>query len=225
MNRFAYRDQSRSVAIWLFLCAAMVFAMVVIGGVTRLTGSGLSITEWKPIMGAIPPMSDAAWVDAFQKYKAIPQYAQINAGMSLSEFQGIFWWEWLHRLLGRLIGVVFALPLAVFLVLRKIPRRLIARCVILLALARRRIPLIEVRPNEVKKSLTGNGHAGKAQMQLGVQRHFGLAEPPSPADVADAIAIAVCAARRRATVEAIEGTTGGVSDHGAEVSDRDGVIH
>jgi cytochrome c oxidase assembly protein subunit 15 len=84
MNRFAYRDQSRSVAIWLFVCAAMVFAMVVIGGVTRLTGSGLSITEWKPIMGAIPPMTDAAWADAFQKYKTIPQYAQINAGMSLS---------------------------------------------------------------------------------------------------------------------------------------------
>jgi crossover junction endodeoxyribonuclease RuvC len=83
-----------------------------------------------------------------------------------------------------------------------------ARGVILLALARRRIPLIEVRPNEVKKSLTGNGHASKDQMQLGVQRHFGLAEPPSPPDVADAIAIAVCAARRRATVEAIEGSTG-----------------
>ncbi len=134
MNRFAYRDQSRSVAIWLFLCAAMVFAMVVIGGVTRLTGSGLSITEWKPIMGAIPPMSDAAWADAFQKYKAIPQYAQINAGMSLSEFQGIFWWEWLHRLVGRLVGVVFFLPFIVFVVIKRIPRRLIWRCLVLLAM-------------------------------------------------------------------------------------------
>ncbi len=134
MNRFIQRDQSRSVAIWLFACAALVFAMVVIGGVTRLTGSGLSITEWKPIMGAVPPMSDAAWAEAFAKYKTIPQYAQVNAGMSLSEFQGIFWWEWLHRLVGRLIGVVFAVPFFVFLAIRRIPRRLIWRCVVLPAL-------------------------------------------------------------------------------------------
>jgi cytochrome c oxidase assembly protein subunit 15 len=134
MKRLGGRDQSRSVAIWLWTAAALVFAMVVVGGVTRLTGSGLSITEWKPIIGALPPMNHAEWMDAFEKYKAIPQYQQINAGMSLAEFQGIFFWEWFHRLLGRLIGVVFALPLVVFLVLRKIPRRLIARCVILLAL-------------------------------------------------------------------------------------------
>lgn len=134
MKRLGGRDQSRAVAIWLWTAAALVFAMVVVGGVTRLTGSGLSITEWKPIMGALPPMNHADWMDAFEKYKAIPQYQQINAGMSLAEFQGIFFWEWFHRLLGRLIGVVFALPLVVFLVLRKIPRRLIARCVVLLAL-------------------------------------------------------------------------------------------
>jgi len=134
MNRFAYRGQSRSVAIWLFVCAAIVFAMVVIGGVTRLTGSGLSITEWKPIMGAIPPMDGAAWNDAFEKYKAIPQYAQVNAGMSLSEFQGIFWWEWLHRLVGRLVGVVFAVPFVAFLAIRRIPKRLIWRCALLLGM-------------------------------------------------------------------------------------------
>ena len=134
MNRFAYRDQSRAVAVWLFACAALVFAMVVIGGITRLTGSGLSITEWKPIMGAVPPLNTADWLAAFEKYKTIPQYAQVNAGMSLVEFQGIFWWEWLHRLVGRLIGVVFALPFLVFLVIRRIPRRLIWRCVGLLAL-------------------------------------------------------------------------------------------
>jgi len=134
MNRFASPDQSRAVAIWLFACAAIVFAMVVIGGVTRLTGSGLSITEWKPIMGALPPMNAAAWAEAFEKYKAIPQYAQVNAGMSLSEFQGIFWWEWGHRLVGRLIGVVFALPFLAFLILRRIPRRLVWRCAILLAM-------------------------------------------------------------------------------------------
>ncbi|MDP1911883.1 COX15/CtaA family protein [Brevundimonas sp.] len=134
MKRFIGGDQNRAVAIWLFVCAALVFAMVVVGGITRLTGSGLSITEWKPIMGALPPMNAADWNAAFEKYRAIPQYAQVNAGMSLAEFQGIFWWEWAHRLLGRLIGAAFALPFAVFLILRQIPRRLIVRCAILLAL-------------------------------------------------------------------------------------------
>ena len=134
MKRFIGGDQNRAVAIWLFACALLVFAMVVVGGVTRLTGSGLSITEWKPIMGALPPMSAADWAEAFEKYRAIPQYEQVNAGMTLGEFKGIFWWEWFHRLLGRLIGVVFAAPFFVFLVLRRMPRRLILRCVVLLAL-------------------------------------------------------------------------------------------
>lgn len=134
MNRFVNQDRSRAVALWLFFSAAMVFAMVVIGGVTRLTGSGLSITEWQPIMGAIPPLNAAQWAEAFEKYKTIPQYAQVNAGMSLGEFQGIFWWEWLHRLVGRLIGVVFAVPFVIFLLLRRMPKRLIGRCLILLGL-------------------------------------------------------------------------------------------
>ncbi|MDQ3126790.1 MAG: COX15/CtaA family protein [Pseudomonadota bacterium] len=134
MKRFIGGDQNRAVAIWLFICAALVFAMVVVGGVTRLTGSGLSITEWKPIMGALPPMNAADWNEAFEKYRAIPQYAQVNAGMSRAEFQGIFWWEWAHRLLGRLIGAAFALPFAVFLILRQMPRRLIVRCGVLLVL-------------------------------------------------------------------------------------------
>lgn len=134
MKRFIGGDRSRAAAIWLFATAALVFAMVVVGGVTRLTGSGLSITEWKPIMGAVPPMNAADWAEAFEKYRAIPQYEQVNAGMTLGEFKGIFWWEWFHRLLGRLIGVVFALPFIVFLVLRRLPRRLIVRCAILLGL-------------------------------------------------------------------------------------------
>ena len=134
MKRFIGGDQNRAVAIWLFACALLVFAMVVVGGVTRLTGSGLSITEWKPIMGALPPMNAADWTEAFEKYRAIPQYQQVNAGMSLAEFQGIFWWEWAHRFLGRLIGAAFALPFAVFLILRQMPRRLIARCAVLLVL-------------------------------------------------------------------------------------------
>ncbi len=134
MKRFIGGDQNRAVAIWLFICAALVFAMVVVGGITRLTGSGLSITEWKPIMGTLPPMNAADWNEAFEKYRAIPQYAQVNAGMSLAEFQGIFWWEWAHRLLGRLIGAAFALPFAVFLILRQMPRRLTVRCGVLLVL-------------------------------------------------------------------------------------------
>lgn len=118
MNRFGTRDRDRAVAVWMFVSAALVFAMVVVGGATRLTGSGLSITEWKPIMGALPPMNAADWVEAFEKYKAIPQYAQVNAGMSMAEFQGIFWWEWAHRLLGRVIGLVVGLPVLAALLSR-----------------------------------------------------------------------------------------------------------
>jgi cytochrome c oxidase assembly protein subunit 15 len=134
MKRLFGGDESRTTAIWLWTVAVLVFAMVVVGGVTRLTGSGLSITEWKPIMGALPPMNAADWAEAFEKYKAIPQYQQVNAGMTLGEFKGIFWWEWIHRQLGRLIGVAFAVPFAVLLLMRRIPRRLIGRCAALLAL-------------------------------------------------------------------------------------------
>ncbi|MEO1207722.1 MAG: COX15/CtaA family protein [Pseudomonadota bacterium] len=104
----------RAVQLWLYVIATMVFAMVVVGGATRLTDSGLSITEWLPLLGAIPPLSDADWQTAFAKYKQIPEYAEINAGMSMAEFQFIYWWEWAHRFLGRMIGVAFAVPLAVF---------------------------------------------------------------------------------------------------------------
>jgi cytochrome c oxidase assembly protein subunit 15 len=105
----------RSVAIWLLLCAAMIFAMVVIGGITRLTESGLSIVEWRPVTGALPPLSDAQWQAEFDKYRQIDQYRQLNAGMSLAEFKVIFFWEWFHRFWGRLIGLVFAIPFAWFL--------------------------------------------------------------------------------------------------------------
>lgn len=134
MLRRERRDRDQLTALWLFGLAVLVFAMVVVGGATRLTGSGLSITEWKPILGAIPPLTEADWRDAFEKYQAIPQYQQINAGMSLEAFKGIFWWEWAHRFLGRFIGLAFALPFVVLLVLRRIPRRLIVRCLILLGL-------------------------------------------------------------------------------------------
>ena len=103
-----------AVRLWLFGVALLVFAMIVVGGATRLTDSGLSITEWQPLLGAIPPLTDAHWHDAFEKYKTIPEYDLINAGMSLDEFKFIYWWEWSHRFLGRFIGVAFAVPMIGF---------------------------------------------------------------------------------------------------------------
>ena len=128
------RPMSFAVERWLWLVALLVLAMVVVGGATRLTGSGLSITQWQPIMGAVPPLSDAAWLEAFGRYQQIPQYTQLNRGMSLAEFKGIFWWEWGHRLLGRLVGVAFAVPLAWFWWQGAIGRRLRMQLLGLLAL-------------------------------------------------------------------------------------------
>jgi heme a synthase len=91
---------------WLYLVLAMLLALFVVGGATRLTGSGLSITEWKPIHGVVPPLSEAEWLEEFEKYRQIPQYREINRGMSLDAFKTIFWWEWAHRLLARGIGCV-----------------------------------------------------------------------------------------------------------------------
>jgi cytochrome c oxidase assembly protein subunit 15 len=122
-------DQSSRtpIAVWLFACCALVFIMVVVGGVTRLTHSGLSIVEWKPLVGTIPPLDQAQWDAVFQKYQATPEYQKVNRGMALEEFKGIFWWEYFHRLLGRAIGVVFALPLLYFLLRRKIDAALAAK--------------------------------------------------------------------------------------------------
>ena len=117
----AHAAGSPAVALWLFVCCALVFAMVVVGGVTRLTHSGLSIVEWQPIVGTLPPLSDAQWQETFAKYQLTPEYQQVNKGMSLAEFKGIFWWEYFHRLLGRLIGVVFLAPLLWFIARRDIP--------------------------------------------------------------------------------------------------------
>jgi cytochrome c oxidase assembly protein subunit 15 len=112
----------RAVAAWLLACCVLVFLMVVVGGVTRLTHSGLSITEWDPIVGAVPPLSTADWQAAFTKYQATPEFRQVNHAMTLDEFKGIFWWEYFHRLLGRAIGVVFLVPFLWFLARRQIPR-------------------------------------------------------------------------------------------------------
>ena len=105
----------RSVRLWLIVVAGLIGAMVLVGGATRLTESGLSIVEWKPVTGALPPLTEQAWTEAFEGYKAIPQYRELNRGMSLAEFKTIYWWEWSHRLLGRVIGVVYLLPFLWFL--------------------------------------------------------------------------------------------------------------
>jgi len=111
----------RRIAVWLFACCALVFAMVVVGGVTRLTHSGLSIVEWQPIVGTLPPLSDAQWQETFAKYPLTQAYRQVNHRKTPAEFKGIFWWEYFHRLLGRLIGVAFLVPLIWFAGRREIP--------------------------------------------------------------------------------------------------------
>jgi heme a synthase len=108
-------------ANWLLAVAGLVFAIVVVGGITRLTESGLSITEWKPVSGVLPPLSEAQWLAEFEKYRRIPEYQLINSGMSLADFKFIYFWEWIHRQLGRLIGLALALPFLWFALRRRLP--------------------------------------------------------------------------------------------------------
>jgi cytochrome c oxidase assembly protein subunit 15 len=119
---------------WLMAMAFLVFCMVIVGGATRLTDSGLSITEWQPLLGAIPPFTEAQWLAAFDKYRQIPEYQLVNKGMSLDEFKFIYWWEWSHRFLGRLIGLAFAMPLAYFLAAGSLNVKTALRCLLLLLL-------------------------------------------------------------------------------------------
>jgi cytochrome c oxidase assembly protein subunit 15 len=128
------QPRPRAISNWLFAVAALVLAMVVVGGITRLTESGLSITRWEPISGAIPPLGEAQWRDAFDLYRQSPQYREVNSGMSLAAFKNIYFWEYLHRLIGRLIGLAFALPLAWFAWKRAIPSGYGWKLVALLAL-------------------------------------------------------------------------------------------
>lgn len=130
----ATNPADRAVGTWLLVCAAMVLAMVVIGGVTRLTGSGLSIVEWRPVMGFLPPLSDADWQRVFDLYRATPQYLEINAGMTLAEFRGIFWWEYIHRVWGRAIGLVFFVPFIWFVVRGHVRGRLAGRLALIFVL-------------------------------------------------------------------------------------------
>ncbi len=124
----------KHIQIWYWSGAVLVFLILVIGGITRLTGSGLSMTDWKPIMGSIPPLSESQWQDAFEQYKQFPEYQQVNRGMSLSDFQFIFFWEYLHRMIGRLIGLVFIIPFGWFLIKKKFDSVQLKRSLILISL-------------------------------------------------------------------------------------------
>jgi cytochrome c oxidase assembly protein subunit 15 len=125
---------SAAVRIWLLVLVALVFLMVVVGGATRLTDSGLSITEWKPIVGIVPPLTEAQWHDVFEKYRQIPEYHQVNRGMSLEAFKFIFWWEWAHRFLGRIIGIVFFVPFVWFVWTRQVTREMVPKLAALFVL-------------------------------------------------------------------------------------------
>ena len=120
MTGIEQRHGDRQVAAWLLLCAAVIFGMIVLGGVTRLTGSGLSMVEWKPLIGVVPPLSEQAWQETFDKYKQFPEYRKKNLHMTLDGFKYIFMYEYLHRVLGRLIGVLFALPMVYFVMRRRL---------------------------------------------------------------------------------------------------------
>lgn len=123
-NAGASPKAARRIALWLFIMCGLVAAMVIVGGATRLTDSGLSITEWRPVTGAVPPLSEAQWLEEFEKYKTIPEYEEVNFGMSLDDFKTIYWWEWGHRLLGRLIGVAFFFPMMFFMATGQVKRPL-----------------------------------------------------------------------------------------------------
>lgn len=121
MTQAPVHPRPAALARWLWAVALLVIAVVAVGGITRLTESGLSITEWKPVSGVLPPLTDAAWLAEFEKYKQIPEYREINFGMSLAAFKAIFFWEWLHRILGRLVGLALLVPLAWYAWRRAVP--------------------------------------------------------------------------------------------------------
>ncbi len=128
------RRNEKLIAYWLLVCCALIFAMVVLGGVTRLTGSGLSMVEWKPLYGILPPIGEQQWQAVFEKYQQSPEFRKINRGMDLEGFKGIFWLEYLHRVLGRIIGLAFLLPLLLFLAMRRVPPGMTGKLVTLFVL-------------------------------------------------------------------------------------------
>jgi cytochrome c oxidase assembly protein subunit 15 len=133
-NSSSNHRHEKQLAIWLLVCCALIFAMVVLGGVTRLTGSGLSMVEWDPVFGIVPPLDQASWEAVFELYKQSPEYQKINIGMDLGGFKKIYWFEFAHRLLGRSIGVVFLVPFLFFLLTGRIARPLIPKLVAMFVL-------------------------------------------------------------------------------------------
>lgn len=131
MNHTISLEYNRQVAVWLLFCAAVIFGMIVLGGVTRLTGSGLSMVEWSLVMEVIPPLTEQAWLEVFEKYKQFPEYQLVNRGMELSEFKRIFAYEYAHRMLGRFIGIIFFFPLVYFIWKKRIAGQHLPKLVIL----------------------------------------------------------------------------------------------
>ncbi len=127
-------QQNKSVIIWLLSGCLLIFMMVIIGGITRLTNSGLSMVEWNLIMGVVPPLNEQEWLTIFNQYKQFPEYQQVNFMFTLEEFKSIFFWEYLHRLIGRLIGIIFIIPFLYFLIRKKLSKRLIVQCIFILAM-------------------------------------------------------------------------------------------
>jgi cytochrome c oxidase assembly protein subunit 15 len=125
---------SKPIAIWLLVGVFMIIVQIILGGITRLTDSGLSITEWKPILGAVPPTNEQQWIEAFDNYKRIAQYKNLHSYFTLQDFKSIYFWEWLHRLWGRFIGLVFLIPFIIFLIQKRFRRNMIKPMIILFLL-------------------------------------------------------------------------------------------
>jgi cytochrome c oxidase assembly protein subunit 15 len=156
------------VALWLLICCLTIFSMVILGGVTRLTGSGLSMVEWAPLMGALPPLTQEAWENVFQLYQQYPEYKLKNHYMTLSEFKGIFWFEYAHRVLGRLIGLLFSIPLIYFIITKRIEKPLIPKMITLFILGGLQGLLGWYM---VKSGLVNDPHVSQYRLTA----HFGLA--------------------------------------------------
>ena len=172
-NMVANDNYNRQLAIWLLICAVTIYGMIVLGGVTRLTESGLSIVEWQPLMGAIPPTSEADWQETFDKYKQFPQYQKQNQDMTLDGFKRIFYYEYFHRLLGRLIGVLFFIPFVVFYFQKKISKPLLPKLIGLFVLGGLQGGLGWFM---VKSGLVDSGLAGVSRVsQYRLTAHLGLA--------------------------------------------------
>lgn len=181
-------QRNKAIASWLLVCCAMVFAMVVLGGVTRLTGSGLSIAEWRPIMGAVPPLSDAEWQRVFDIYKETPEFQKVNSHFNVNDFKGIFWLEYLHRVLGRLLGFVFAVPLVYFVVQKTISLRELPWYLLMLALGGAQAVIGKIMvasgqvdaPNVSHFRLTAHLAAAVLVYALMLWRSLGLLNPTDP---------------------------------------------